>query len=67
MNKKKVVMSLHGLDGNAFYILAAFSQKAKKQGWTKEEIDAVVKEAQSEDYRHLLETILLNIEEPEEP
>lgn len=66
MNKKKVVMSLHGLDGNAFYILAAFSQKAKKQGWTKEEIDAVVKEAQSEDYWHLVRTILLNTEEPEE-
>lgn len=66
MNKKKVILSLRGLDGNAFHILAAFSQKAKKQGWSKEEIDAVVKEAQSKDYGHLVGTILLNTEEPEE-
>lgn len=64
-SNKKVVMSLHNLDGNAFAILGAFNRNAKKQGWTREEIDSVITEAKAKDYRHLVGTILLNTEEPE--
>lgn len=58
---KKVKMSLIGVNGNAFAILGAFQANAKRQGWTDEEISAVLKEAQSGDYNHLLETIVANI------
>jgi hypothetical protein len=59
---KKVNLKLVGLDGNAWAILGAFSAAAKKQGWTKEEIDKVVEEAMSGDYDHLLQTIIRNVE-----
>lgn len=57
---KKVNLQLVGLDGNAFSILGAFSGAARRQGWTKEEIDAVTKNAMSKDYDHLLSTIADN-------
>lgn len=59
---KKVKMSLVGIDSNAFAIMAEFQSKAKRQGWSKEEIDAVLTEAKSGDYDHLLRTIMRNIE-----
>lgn len=59
---KKVKMSLVGRDGNAFSIMAAFQSNARKQGWSQEEIDAVILEATSGDYNHLLQTIMRNIE-----
>ena len=55
--KRTVKLNLIGIDGNAFSIMGAFSRQAKREGWTKEEIDAVLKEAQSSDYDHLLATI----------
>ena len=51
---KKVHLRLVGLDGNAFYLLGAFQRQARKEGWTKEEIESVIKEATSGDYDHLL-------------
>lgn len=54
---KTVNLSLVGLDGNAFSIMGAFSRQAKKEGWSKEEIDLVLKEARSGDYYNLLSTI----------
>ena len=42
INEKKVKMNLVGLDGNAFVLMGAFSRNAKRQGWTKEEIDVVL-------------------------
>ena len=51
-------MNLVGIDGNAFMILGAFSTTAKRQGWTQEEVDKVLEEAQSGDYDHLLQTII---------
>lgn len=50
------------LDGNAFAIMGAFSHQAKKEGWTKEEIDAVRKQATSGDYDHLIQTYMAHIE-----
>lgn len=45
-------------------IMAAFSKQAKKEGWTKEEIDEAMKEAKSGDYDHLLQTFI-GVCEPE--
>jgi hypothetical protein len=51
---KKIKLKLVGLDGNAFALMGAFQQQARREGWTKEEIDAVLKDATSGDYNHLL-------------
>jgi len=60
---KKVTLKLVGLDGNAFSIMGAFKKQAYKEGWTKEEIDSVLKEAMSGDYDHLLATIMDHCED----
>ena len=60
---KKVTLTLVGLDGNAFSLLGAFSRAAKRQGWTKEEIEEVMKEAKSGDYDHLLRTLVARCED----
>ena len=62
-NDKKVKMTLEGLDGNAFSLMGAFSRKAKKQGWTEEEVKEVIKECMTGDYDHLLRTLLDNIDD----
>lgn len=54
---KKIDLKLVGMDGNAFFIMGAFQKQAKKEGWTKAEIDAVLNDAQSGDYNHLLSVI----------
>lgn len=63
--EKKVNLSLVGLDGNAFSLMAAFSRQAKKEGWQEHEIDAVLNEATSSDYNHLLTTLNSHCEEKE--
>ena len=47
-------------------VLGVFKRAARKQGWTPEEIDPVIKEAMSGDYNHLLATILDNVEDEDE-
>lgn len=54
---KTVHLNLIGLNGNAFAIMGVFRRQAKKEGWTKQEIDLVITEAKSADYNHLLATI----------
>jgi hypothetical protein len=54
---KKLKLRLVGIDGNAFYLMGAFSRQAKKENWSKEEIDKVLTEARSGDYQHLLATL----------
>ena len=44
--------------------MGAFRRQAKKEGWTKDEIDGVLKEAQSLDYSHLLATLADHCEDP---
>jgi hypothetical protein len=51
---KKVKLRLVGIDGNAFSLMGAFQQQARKEKWTKEEIQAVLDDAMSGDYNHLL-------------
>lgn len=63
---KKVKLTLVGLDGNAFVILGAFRQAARKQGFSKEWIEGVTREAMSGNYDHLLATIADNCEDVEE-
>jgi hypothetical protein len=64
---KKVKMQLVGLDGNAFVIMGTWRSNALRQGWSQEEVRAVLEEAQSGDYDHLLATIAMNTTEPDEP
>jgi hypothetical protein len=60
---KKVRLTLVGLDGNAFALMGAFQRAARKQGWTQAEINAVLAEAKSGDYDHLLATLITHTEE----
>lgn len=60
MEKLRVKLNLVGLDGNAFSLMGAFSQAARKQGYSKDQIDAVTNECMTGDYDHLLMTLLEN-------
>lgn len=60
---KKVRMELVGLNGNAFSIIGAFQLHARRQGWTGDEIQAVLKEASSGDYNHLLRTMIKHVDD----
>jgi ABC-type uncharacterized transport system permease subunit len=55
---KKVVMSLVGLDGNAFSLMGAFAASARLQGWTKEEVDVVITACKSSNYDNLLQVLI---------
>jgi len=50
----KPKLKLTGRDGNAFAIMGKAREAAKKAGWGKPEIDALLKEAMSGDYNNLL-------------
>lgn len=65
-SNKKVNLCLDGLDGNAFSIMGAFSRQARREGWTTEEVDTVLEEAQKSDYNHLLATILDHCKDEED-
>ena len=54
---KQVRLKLTGLDGNAFALLGAFERQARREKWPSDEINAVLEEAQSGDYDHLLATL----------
>ena len=59
---KKIDLNLVGLDGNAFFLMGAFRKQARKEGWSKEEIDVVMNECMSGDYDHLLGTLIEHCE-----
>lgn len=54
---KKITLNLVGLDGNAFSLMGAFHAQARREGWSKDEIEAVLTECRSGDYNHLLATL----------
>ena len=54
---KKVNLELVKVDGNAFSLMGAFSRAARKEGWSKDEIDKIITECTSGDYNHLLATL----------
>jgi len=49
------VIDLTGPQGNAFFLMGTASNTAKQLGWTKENIDAMIRDMQSSDYEHLLQ------------
>lgn len=55
---KTVDLELVGLDGNAFALMGAFQRQAKREGWSKDEIQIVMDECQADDYNHLLRTLM---------
>lgn len=55
-NKPKI--KLIGTDGNAFSLLGKCLTVAKKNKWTKQQINIFNNEAMSGDYDHLLSTIM---------
>ncbi|MGJ8665156.1 MAG: hypothetical protein ACSHW7_02220 [Patiriisocius sp.] len=55
--EKTVNLDLDGVNGNTFFIMGAFKRQAKREGWTQDEINEVLKEAKSRDYNHVLSTI----------
>jgi hypothetical protein len=64
--KKKVTLTLVGLDSNAFSLLGAFQSQARREKWTNKEIKAVIDEATSSDYDHLLMTLMNHCEDGDE-
>lgn len=62
----KIRLDLVGLDGNAFALLGAFQRAARDQEWITGEIKAVIDEAMSGDYNHLLATLMQYCESPSE-
>ena len=61
---KTISLDLVGLDGNAFSLMGAFSRQARREGWTKDEIGAVLSVAMDGDYDHLLCTLMEHCEDP---
>ena len=55
---KKVNLNLVGLNGNAFSLMGAFQKQARKEGWSRDEIQEVLTECQSGDYNHLLSVLM---------
>lgn len=55
---EKVKLDLVGLDGNAFNLLGQFQRAARKQGWSQQAIDAVIAQATSSNYDHLLHVLI---------
>jgi len=65
MTNKKVKLRLVGLNGNAYFLMGSFAKQARREGWSKEEIDEVLNECRRGDYNHLLVTLMEHCDEPE--
>lgn len=63
---KKVKLNLVGLDGNAFSLMAAFREQARREKWTGDEIRAVINKAMEGDYNNLLCVLSSHCEEDPE-
>lgn len=46
--------NLVGVDGNAFVVMGYTAKALRREGFSKEEVDQMYKEAQSGDYNNLL-------------
>jgi len=55
--KKKKYYSLVGQDGNAFSLMGYTKIAMRESGFSEEEVTAVLNEAKSSDYNHLLVTL----------
>jgi len=54
----KVNLDLTSINGNAFSLMGHFQRQARRDGWTKEEVDEVLTECRSGDYDHLVATLI---------
>jgi len=57
MKNKKPKLKLIGEDGNAFAILGLARRAGLKAGWSKERLDAFLKNCMGGDYNHLLKVV----------
>jgi hypothetical protein len=55
------------LEGSGDFVAAAFQKRAKKEGWPPAAIKAVLTEARSGDYNHLLNTLHNHCIDPDVP
>ena len=62
----KVILDLAKVDGNAFAIMGAWKQAAKRQGWSATDITAVLEQCIQSDYDNLLRIIIANSRQQEE-
>ena len=60
--KVDVLDNPKGQNGNAIALLQVFRKQAKREGWTKDEIQEVTDEAKDGDYDHLIRTLQSYIE-----
>ena len=58
----KPVLESSGVDGNAFAILGKARGAARRAGWSAEKTTALIDEATSGDYNHLLATMMENFD-----
>jgi len=65
MTTRKVKLELVGLNGNSFALMGAFQRAAKQQGWTRDEVNAVLDQCKAGDYDHLLNVLVENTESPD--
>lgn len=63
---KRITLALEGCDGNAFALLAAFNRQARREGWTPDDIQAVLSSAKSGDYDNLLRVLMEHCESPDD-
>jgi len=54
MTSKKIKLKLVGQDSNTFNLMGLFAKQARREKWKQDEIDAVLHEARTGDYNHLL-------------
>ncbi len=59
---KTVKVDLNKIKSDPNFIVSLFQRKARQQGWTEEEIKTVLDEAESQDYNHLINTLILYYE-----
>lgn len=63
---KKVKLTLVGLDGNAFYLMGAFANAAREQGFDDSYINDVMNRCKSGDYNNLLCVLMDACEDSDE-
>lgn len=57
-NTEKVQFDIANSDGNAFALIHGWKRAARNQDWSEDDIEAVIVEAMSGDYDHLVQTIM---------
>lgn len=53
-----VQFDIANCDGNAFALIGGWKRAARREGWSEDDIEAVIVEAMSGDYDHLVQTIM---------